>query len=78
MDANLMTVGPLLARAWAIDHEISYFILLVPIKLLFVCVCSPSIDTEMTFNLQGGHTYISDLTGYSFIFTSENIPHILL
>ena len=26
MDANLMTVGPLLARAWAIDHEISYFI----------------------------------------------------
>ena len=22
----------------------------------------------MTFDLQGGHTYISDLTGYSFIF----------
>ena len=62
-----MTVGPLLARAWAIDHGISYFIRLVAIKLLFVCVCSPSIDTEMAFDLQGGHTYISDLISDSII-----------
>ena len=55
---TLMTVGPLLARAWAIDHEISYLIRLVANKItLRLC-------------LQSFHRYGDDLwlTGRPYLY----------